>query len=147
MMSTLVRRDYRSPLAEMIDWLEAPWTSLRPVSGHPMRMEDFVRDGSYVIRAELPGIDPDRDLEVTVANGILRIKAERREERSDKHHSEFHYGTFSRSVTLPAGADEEHVEAIYGRGILEVTVKLAEDTASKTARTIPVTQNQHIKAT
>jgi HSP20 family protein len=147
MMNTLVRRDYRSPLADMIDWLESPLTFLRPVSGHPMRMEDFVRDGSYVIRAELPGIDPDKDLGVTVANGILTIKAERREERSDKHHSEFHYGTFSRSVTLPAGADEEHVEAIYGHGILEVTVKLAEDTASKTARKIPVTQNQHIKAT
>ena len=146
-MSTLVRRDYRSPLAEMIDWLEPPWTFLRPVSGHPMRMEDFVRDGSYVIRAELPGIDPDKDVEVTVANGILTIKAERREERSDKHHSEFHYGTYSRSVTLPASADEEHVEAIYGHGILEVTVKLAEDTTTKTARKIPVTQNQHIKAT
>src|ERR1700758_2210474 len=147
MMSTLVRRDYRGPLADMIDWLQTPRTFLRPVSGHPMRMEDFVRDGSYVIRAELPGIDPDKDLEVTVANGILTIKAERQEERSDKHHSEFHYGTFSRSVTLPAGADEEHVEAIYGHGILEVTVKLAEDTASKTARTIPVTQNHRIKAT
>ncbi|HUB42550.1 MAG TPA: Hsp20/alpha crystallin family protein [Streptosporangiaceae bacterium] len=147
MMSTLVRRDYRNPLAEMIDWLETPWTSLRPVSGHPMRMEDFVRDGSYVIRAELPGIDPDKDLEVTVAGGILRIKAERREERIDKHHSEFHYGTFSRSVTLPTGVDERHVQAIYGHGILEVTIKLAEDKASETARKIPVTQNQHIKAT
>jgi len=147
MMSTLVRRDYRNPFAEMIDWLETPWTFLRPVSGHPMRIEDFVRDGSYVVRAELPGIDPDKDLEVTVANGILRIKAERQEERSDKHHSEFHYGTFSRSVMLPAGADESHVEAIYGHGILEVTVKLAEDTAGKAARKIPVMQNQHIKAT
>jgi HSP20 family protein len=147
MMSTLVRRDYRNPLAEMIDWLETPWTSLRPVSGHPMRMEDFVRDGSYVIRAELPGIDPDKDLEVTVANGILRIKAERREERMDKHHSEFYYGTFSRSVTLPTGADERHVQAIYGHGILEVTIKLAEDKASETPRKIPVTQHQHIKAT
>jgi HSP20 family protein len=146
-MSTLVRRDNRGPLADMIDWLETPWTFLRPVSGHPMRMEDFVRDGSYIIRAELPGIDPDKDLEVTVANGILRIKAERREERSDKHHSEFHYGTFSRSVTLPAGTDEEQVEAVYGHGILEVTVKLAEDKASKTARKVPITQNQHIKAT
>jgi HSP20 family molecular chaperone IbpA len=146
-MSTLVRKDCRGPLADMIDWLESPWTFLRPAAGHPMRMEDFVRDDSYVIRAELPGIDPDKDLGVTVASGILTIKAERREERSDKHHSEFHYGTFSRSVTLPAGADEEHVEAIYGHGILEVTVKLAKDTASKTARKIPVTQNQQIKAT
>jgi HSP20 family molecular chaperone IbpA len=146
-MSTLVRRDYRGQLAEMFDWLEAPWTFLRPVAGHPMRVEDFVRDDSYVIRAELPGVDPEKDLEVTVTNGILTIKAERREERADQHHSEFHYGTFSRSVTLPAGADDEHVEAVYGHGILEVTVKLAAETADNTARKIPVRQNRHIKAT
>ena len=145
-MSTLTRRDYRGSLGEMFDWLEAPWTALRPASGHPMRVEDFVRDGSYVIRAELPGIDPEKDVEVTVADGLLTIRAERREEVTDKHHSEFHYGTFSRSVTLPAGADEQQVQAVYGHGILEVTVKLAE-AAEKTARKIPVRQNQHIKAT
>jgi HSP20 family protein len=146
-MSTLVRRDYRGPLAEMFDWLEAPWSVLRPVAGQPMRVEDFVRDDSYVIRAELPGIDPEKDMEVTVADGTLTIKAERREERTDKHHSEFHYGTFSRIVTLPAGADEEHVEAVYGHGILEVTVKLAAGKAAKAARKIPVRQNQHIRPT
>jgi HSP20 family molecular chaperone IbpA len=110
-------------------------------------VEDFVRDGKYVIRAELPGIDPDKDLEVTIANGILTINAERREEFTDSRRSEFHYGTFSRSVTLPAAADEKHIEAIYGRGILEVTIKLTEDTADKTARKILVRQHQHIKAT
>ena len=146
-MSTLTRRDYRGSLGDMFDWLEAPWTFLRPGSGHLMRVEDFVRDGSYVIRAELPGVDPEKDVEVTVADGLLTIKAERHEEITDKQHSEFHYGTFSRSVTLPAGADEEHVEAIYGHGILEVTVKLAEGEAEKTMRKIPVRQNQHIKAT
>jgi HSP20 family protein len=146
-MSTLVRRDYRGPLADMFDWLESPWTFLRPTSGTPMRVEDFVRDGSYVIRAEIPGIDPDKDLEVTVGDGVLTINAERREESSDKHHSEFRYGTFSRSVTLPAGADEEQVVAVYGHGILEVTVKLAESKAEKAARKIPVRQNQHLKAT
>jgi HSP20 family protein len=146
-MNTLTRRDYRGPFGDMFDWLEAPWTLLRPTSGHLMRVEDFVRDGSYVIRAELPGIDPEKDVEVTVADGLLTIKAERREEVADKHHSEFHYGTFSRSVTLPAGADEEHVEAIYGHGILEITVRVGKDAAEKTMRTIPVRQNHHIEAT
>ncbi len=145
-MSTLIRRDARA-LGEVVDWLEAPWTILRPVAGHPMRVEDFVRDDSYVIRAELPGVDPDQDVEVTVADGILTIRAERREESASKHHSEFRYGTFSRSLTLPADADEEHVEAIYGHGILEVTVKLTPEGAAKTARKIPVRQHQHVKAT
>jgi HSP20 family protein len=144
-MSTLTRRDYRGPFGDMVDWFEAPLTLLRPTTGHLMRVEDFVKDGSYVVRAELPGIDPDKDVEVTVANGILTIKAERREEEIGKHHSEFHYGTFSRSVTLPAGADEEHIDAVYGHGILEVTVRLVDKSAAESSRTIPIRQDQHIK--
>lgn len=144
-MSTLTRRDYRSPLGDMIDWLEAPWTVLRPVAGHPMRVEDYVSDGRYIVRAELPGVDPAKDVEVTVAKGILTISAERREEETGKHHSEFRYGTFSRSVTLPASADEEHVEATYDNGILEVAVPLVDKGADKSGRKIPVRLNQHIK--
>jgi HSP20 family protein len=146
-MSTLTRRDYRGPFGEMVDWLEAPLTILRPVAGHPMRVEDYVQDGNYVVRAELPGIDPEKDVEVTVSKGILTIRAERREEVTGKHHSEFSYGTFSRSVTLPASADEEGIAAIYGHGILEVTVKLTDTGAGQAARKIPVRQYQHIKPT
>jgi HSP20 family molecular chaperone IbpA len=112
-----------------------------------MRVEDYIADGNYVVRAELPGIDPEKDIEVTVAKGILTIRAERREEVTGKHHSEFHYGTFSRSVSLPASADEQHIEAVYGHGILEVTVKLAEKEADRSGRKIPVRQSQHIKPT
>jgi HSP20 family protein len=146
-MSAFARREHQGPFADVIDFLEAPWAFLRPVPGHPVPVEEFVSDGSYVIRAELPGIDPDKDLEVTVADGILTINAERREELTDRRRSEFRYGTFSRSVTLPAGADEEHVEALYGRGILEVTVEVAGCAADKAARKIPVRQSRHITAT
>ncbi len=146
-MSTLTRRDYLGPFGEMVDWLEAPWTVLRPVAGHPMRLEDYVEDGNYVVKAELPGVDPAKDVEVTVAHGILTVKAERHEEKTGKHHSEFRYGTFCRSVTLPANADEDHIEAIYGHGILEVTVRLADKGQDKSGRKIPVMQDQHIKPT
>jgi HSP20 family protein len=144
-MSTLTRRDYRGPFGDMVDWLEAPWAMLRPATGHVMRVEDFVKDGSYIIRVELPGIDPEKDVEVSVAQGVLTIKAERREEETGKHHSEFHYGTFSRSVTLPPTADEDHIDAVYAHGILEVTVRLADKEAAESTRKIPVRQHQHIK--
>jgi HSP20 family protein len=146
-MSTLTRRDYRGSFGEMIDWLETPWTVLRPVTGNPMRVEDYVHDGRYIVRAELPGVDPEKDVEVTVGKGILTIKAERREEETDKHHSEFRYGTFSRSVTLPTSADEEKVEAVYDKGILEVTVPLADNGDDKSGRKVPIMLNQHIKPT
>jgi HSP20 family protein len=144
-MATLTRRDARGPL-ELLDWLEVPWTVLRPVGGHPVRIEDCVHDGTYVVRAELPGVNPEKDLEVTVSNGILTIKATRHEEGNGRHHSEFHYGTFARSVTLPEGADVEHIEAVYDNGILEIEMPLADRRAAE-LRTIPVMLHHHIKAT
>jgi HSP20 family molecular chaperone IbpA len=146
-MSTLTRRDYRGPFVDIIDWIESPWTVLRPVASQPMRVEDYFKDGHYVVRAELPGIDPEEDIEVTASKGVLTITATRHEEAEGKHRSEFRYGTFTRSVTLPAGADEDHIQAIYDMGILELTVKIKDREAEKAEKHIPVMLNKHIKPT
>ena len=146
-MSTLTRRDYRGPFVDIIDWIESPWTVLRPGASQPMRVEDYVKDGHYVVRAELPGIDPEKDIEVTAFKGVLTITATRHEEAEGKHRSEFYYGTFTRSVTLPAGADEDHIQASYDMGVLEVTVKIKDQEAEKAEKHIPVMLNKHIKPT
>jgi HSP20 family protein len=146
-MSTLTRRDYRGPFVDIFDWLESPWTVLRPVSHQPMRMEDYIEDGHYVVRAELPGVDPEKDVEVTVSKGVLTISATRHEETEGKHRSEFRYGAFARSVTLPAGADEDHIQATYDKGVLEVVVSIKDQEAEKAEKHIPVMLNKHIKPT
>ena len=46
-------------------------------------------------------------------------------------------------MTLPGGAEEGHIDAVYGHGILEVTVPLADMSAEESARKIAVRQNQH----
>jgi len=125
-MSALTRRESRGLFPDLFDWLESPFSVLRPFMARPMRLEDLVEDGRYVVRAELPGIDPEKQVEVTVSNGTLHIRAERREETETKHRSEFYYGAFSRHVPLPDGADEDDVTATYDKGILEVTVGLKE---------------------
>ena len=56
--------------------------------------------------------------------GVLTIRAERREEKKEGGRSEFRYGSFTRSVTLPPGADENDVTATYTNGILEVRVAI-----------------------
>lgn len=145
-MSTLAHRD-RGPFGDMIEWLEAPWAVLHQSTAHPMHVEDYVQDGRYIIRAEIPGVEPEKDIEVTVTNGILTIKAQRREEEIAKHHSEFRYGTFRRSVTLPAGAEAEHIQAYYGHGVLEVSVRLADGGQASSGRHIPVRQDHHIDPT
>src|ERR1700739_2585534 len=86
-----------------------------------MRLEDEIEDGHYAVRAELPGLDPAKDVDITVHDGVLTIKAERSAKKESKGRSEFSYGSFVRSVTLPAGADEDDVQARYDHGILTVS--------------------------
>lgn len=144
-MSTLTRRNNHTPTVGLADWLELPLTLMWPLAGHSVRVEDYVKDGQYVLRAELPGTDPGKDVEVTVARGVLTIKADRLDKTEGTHRSEFHYGTFTRRVPLPAGADEEHVQASYDNGVLEVVVPLKD--AGDGQRRIPVRLNKHIKPT
>ena len=86
----------------------------------------MARDNRYVIRAELPGLDPERDIEVTVEGRSLTIHAERRQEDSGPNRSEFRYGSLTRLVRLPAKVDATDVTARYERGVLEVSVPLQE---------------------
>ena len=60
-----------------------------------------------VVRAELPGVDPEKDIDVTVEDGVLTISAERRESTEKKedtsYRSEFRYGSFVRRLPVPRG--------------------------------------------
>lgn len=138
-MNAVTKRSPVSPLTELFDWFESGWPAVaewRRDARHALRVEDRREDDRYVVRAEIPGIDPDKDVEITVSDGVLSIAAERREELSDKARSEFHYGSFVRRVTLPAGAVEDKLAARYQDGILEVTVPIEATQAEP--RTIPV---------
>jgi HSP20 family molecular chaperone IbpA len=109
---------------ELVEWFEEPFVTLRPYLAQPIRIEDFVEADHYMIRAELAGIDPEKDVQVTVGAGYLTIRAERHDKTEGKHRSEFRYGVFSRSLPLPANADEDDVKATYHDGILTVSVGL-----------------------
>jgi HSP20 family protein len=113
-----------------------------PADTKPMKVEEFVEDGTCVIRAELPGIDPDKDVDLTVADGVLHLTATREErseeERPEGYRTEFHYGSLRRSIRLPEGASADDITASYADGILEVRVpapKEVEKPAAKIAIT------------
>ena len=133
-MTTLVHHRQRGLLPELVDLLEAPFAPFRPAQ--MVRCEECTSDDKYVLRAELPGIDPESDVEVTITNGVLTMHGERKEEEREGSRTEFRYGSFTRSLTLPAGADEDDVTAVYDKGILEVTVGLKEP--AETAKRIAV---------
>jgi HSP20 family protein len=102
-----------------------------------IKVEEYVEGDQLVIRAELPGVDPDRDIDVSVDNGVLTISAERRESSREKFgdrgfHSEFRYGSFVRQVRLPAGTSPEVVSATYKDGVLEIRMpKPSTEAASR----------------
>lgn len=88
----------------------------------PVKIEQFVKDGKLIVRAELPGVDPDKDIDVSLHEGYLTIKGERKEEKKEEHRTEFMYGSFSRTIALPSGFDQKSVHAHYKDGILEVSL-------------------------
>ncbi len=123
-MSTLLRRDPRTMLPDLVEWFEEPFVTLRPYLAQPIRIEDFVEDGQYLVRAELAGIDPAKDVEVTVGSGYLTIRAERHDKTESKHRTEFRYGSFSRGLPLPGDANPDDITASYDHGILTISVGL-----------------------
>jgi HSP20 family molecular chaperone IbpA len=146
-MSTLTDRD-PGPRAENRGGLAA-WSLAQasPASGSAVPVEDYIRNGQYELRAELPGLDPERDIEITVAGEILTITAHRPEDTRGRQHSEFRYGTAERSFRLPPSADLSRIQASYGHGILTVCVLLAPDAEAPLSRRVPVLADQHIKPT
>jgi len=126
---------------DLIDWFEEPFLTLRPYLGQAIRIEDYTEDGQYVVRAEIAGIDPEKDLEVCVGAGYLVLRAVRSAATEGKHRSEFRYGSFTRTIELPPGADADSTTADYSGGILtiKIAVKAEEHEAVKT---IPVTVSE-----
>ena len=122
------RQQHRSWLPAWSDFWSDVWSGFPTLAArhpnHVIRLEEEIQDGHYVLRAELPGIDPAKDVDVSVCNGQLTITAERSEKKENKGRSEFTYGSFVRSITLPAGANEDDIKASYDKGILTVSVAL-----------------------
>ncbi|HET6815826.1 MAG TPA: Hsp20/alpha crystallin family protein [Mycobacteriales bacterium] len=143
-MARLARRD---PFTiEWPEWFGRRFEDWWPERMHDMfgrgtmKVEEFADDGALVVRAELPGIDPDKDVEISVHDGLLHIKGERidHEEETKKafYRSEFTYGMFERTLPLPAGATEADVKATYKDGVLEVRIPMKSE--ATTAAKVPV---------
>lgn len=110
-----------------------------------IRVEEFAEGDTLVVRAELPGIDPERDAEITVEGDVLHITAHRHEEEEtterDFRRRELRYGSFARSIRLPEGVDETSVAASYKDGILEVRVPMPQARVKPDTQRVPVTRS------
>jgi HSP20 family molecular chaperone IbpA len=111
-------------------------SALFPFVSPDIRIEQAFEDGHFVVRAEIPGVDPQKDVDVSVDHGSLSIRAERSEENRDKTHSEFHYGQLVRTVLLPTAVREQTAIAKYAHGVLEISFAVGDTRES--GRNIPI---------
>ncbi len=136
MAKTLERKGEMMP--SRFDWFDFDFPDLfrwfegrRPLGF----VEDFIRvaeetkDNTLIIRAEVPGIDPDKDATIELEDGLLRIKVERKaEEREERERggfrTEFRYGSYARTLRVPKGIAAKDITASYKDGILEVRLPL-----------------------
>lgn len=106
-----------------------------------IRVDEYQEDGVLVVKAEMPGIDPDKDVELTVSDNVLHIAAQRREEEKTEEkgyvRQEIRSGSFSRALALPPGVTGSDITATYEDGILEIRIPAP---APATTTTIPVTK-------
>ncbi len=153
-MAGLVRREPRGEVADFFgrfDRMFDEWARMMPLRAAfgrwpeeegLLRVEEYREDGTLVVRADLPGIDPEKDVELTVSDGMLRIQAERREEekKEDKGYlrRELRYGSLSRTLPLPEGVTESDIKATYKAGILEVRIP---EPRQESPKKIPITRS------
>ena len=154
-MSALLHRGWATDPANWFNRMFEEWARSLPMRrlsgpgwswpGEDLIRVDHYRDGNTdVIRAELPGIDPDKDVQITVSDGMLRIDAERRLEKKteDKGYArhELHYGSLTRTLPLPEGVAESDIKAVYKDGILEIRVPVPERPTESEPKKIAVTK-------
>jgi HSP20 family protein len=125
-------------------WMDPRWDRVLPLAQEARwapACDVFTRDGDLVVRMDLPGIDPDKDVQVTVEDGVLCISGERRQaveqgEGGGYYRREWAYGSFQRGVPLPDTVSLDDIKASYDNGVLEVVVP--KFTALSEPKRIPV---------
>ena len=103
-------------------------------------MDLYQTDDAVVVKMGLPGVKPE-DIQVSVANGVLSIRGEVREEKEEKektyHLRERRYGSFSRSIALPSNVNSDKADAQFENGVLTLTLPKAEEAKAKTITVKP----------
>jgi len=105
------------------------------------RMETYRKEQDYVVRLDLPGVDPD-DVHVQAEGSLLTISGERKGEEKGAEYRETFYGKFERRLSLPQGVDADKVSARYAQGVLEIRVPLP---AGLAGREVPIQIEQKDK--
>ena len=105
------------------------------------RMETYRKDNDYVVRVDLPGVDP-KNVHVQADGNLLTITGERKSEEKRPEYQETFYGKFERQIALPQGVEADKIAARYEHGVLEIRLPLPAQLAG---RKIPIEIEQKDK--
>jgi HSP20 family protein len=112
-----------------------------PLASWMPRMESYRKDNEYVIRIDLPGVNPN-DVNIQAEGNVLTITGERKSEDKGPQYHETFYGKFERQLALPQGVDPDKIVAHYEHGVLEIRIPVPAQLAG---RTIPIKIDQKDK--
>ena len=103
--------------------------NLEEISAVYPKMDVSETDKEFKISAELPGMD-EKDIDVSVSHEVLTIKGEKKAEKEEKKPNYFRtersYGTFQRSIPLPAEVEKDQVKATFKKGVLNIVLPKSE---------------------
>ena len=151
---TLTRRP--SPFGELMTLRQAmdrlfDDPMFRPFNGYSgteytrMPLDVRTTPDALLVEASLPGVKPE-DVDITVENGTLTIKAEEAAERSSDEGGwlvrEISRGSLMRTVTLPSGLEADKAEATFEHGVLKLRIPKAEQVKPRQIRIQPVTNGE-----
>jgi len=145
-MSSLIRWEPFSDLISLRDAMDRlfedsfvrPGSRLVPTQGLGSLAVDMIEtEDDVVLKASIPGVKPE-DIDISVTGDTLTIKGETKleEETREKNfiRQERRYGSFSRSVGLPAGLDPDKAEAVFENGVLTLHIPKKEEVKPKSIR-------------
>jgi HSP20 family protein len=130
MPEVVTRLDPYGELAEMRSRFDRMLEDLSPDKGWTPAIDVERSDGGLIMRADIPGFKPE-EISIEVENEMLTVSGRHEEtkEEKGKHYlrHERRFGSFSRSIALPAGVDASKISATTHDGVLEVKVPLPEE--------------------
>ena len=119
-------------------WRDAAQPSLTPdlwaLGEVAPRADETEDDRAYHVAVELPGMD-EKDIEVTLSEGLLTIRGEKRDEGEktgkDYYRKERTFGAFRRSLAIPGEIDESKIKASFNKGVLTIDLPKSEEARKK----------------
>ncbi|MCP5007890.1 MAG: Hsp20/alpha crystallin family protein [Planctomycetes bacterium] len=119
---------------DMNRMLENIWDTEFPGTGWNLEVDIAETDNDIIVKAEIPGVDP-KDIDISIVNDTLTIKGEKKEEKEEKgmsyHRVERSYGSFMRTIDLPAHVKTDEVVAKDHQGVLKITLPKMEEAKTK----------------